>query len=318
MLHNNSTPRLDAAESLWFARELETINQTLYQTLYPANKGRMLVPDETQARNCGPVYTWRMVTAFGKAKPVANMGDDLPRASVSGSEQSRMVKLIGMAWGWDIIEIKEAARTGRALSTELANAARLAIDNSIDEMIATGKIEGVQVGDALGLLNQANTTTWTLGTKTGGGKTWAKATPDEISKDIATGVGNIKTALKGAGGAPFEKFQLVVPDLQFVQIATTRLGDGSDTTILQFLLKSNPFLSGIDSWSRCTLAGSGGAIDRAVLYPKDALCLGSIVAEDYTIVPPEQRNLSYINNGYARAGGVVCRYPVAMAYGDGL
>lgn len=310
--------RLDAAESIWFSRELETINKRLYETEYPANKARTLIPDEAEARGCGPVYTWRMIQNFGKAKVLSNLADDLPKADISGQESSAFVKYVGQAYDWTIMDIKESARTGKPLEMSKANAARLAVDNSIDEMLALGKNDGVAVGPMLGLLNQTNTTAFVAGTKTAGGKTWVKGTPDEISADVGGAIGAIKTALKGANaGGSFDRFQVVIPDKQFIQIATTRLGDGSDTTILQFILKSNPFVSGIDSWARCAGAGAG-ATDRMAIYPKDPLVLGGVVAEDFTIMPPEQRNLAYVVNAYARCGGVVCRYPVALSYVDGI
>jgi hypothetical protein len=308
----NNEARLDAVETAWFARENETINKTLYETIYPANKARQLIPDEAEARGCGKVYTWGMVKNFGEAKEITNAADDLPRAGTSVGDQSRIVKMYGASYGWDLMEIKEAARTGRPLEMMEANAARLACDNKLDALLALG--DGVT---SFGLLNQTNTTAWTLGTKSGGGKTWANATPKEIVKDIATGVGNLLTALKQNGNNPFTKFQVVLPSAQDTLIATTPMGDGIDKTIKQYILdtmKEN--ISGIDAWDRCVGAGAG-VTDRIVMYPKDPLVLGAVVAEEFTITAPQQKNLSYLVNCYFRCGGVVLRYTVAMAYGDG-
>lgn len=311
MQTQNNELRLDAVQTAWFSRENETINKRLYETKYPANKGRELIPDEVEARGAGKVYTWGMITNFGEAREIANMADDLPRASVSVDDQSRSVKNYGMSYGWDIMEIQESARTGRALDQKEANAARLALDNKIDTVLATG--DG---GNVLGLLNQTSTTTWTLSTKTGGGKTFAAATPLEIVGDFATGVGNIIAAMKDAGGSPFDKFNVVMPSTKLTYIANLPMGNGIDKNVLQYIMENNKNLAGFDSWEKTVGAGATGT-DRIVMYVKDPLVLGAVVAQDITIAAPQQRNLSYVVPMYARIGGVVVRYLFAIAYGDG-
>lgn len=307
----NTDMRLDAVETAWFQRENETINKRLYETVYPANKGRMLIPDEAEARGCGKVYTWGLVKNFGTAKLISNAADDLPRASVSVGDQSRIVEMFGMSYGWDIMEIKESARTGRALDQKEANAARLALDNQIDTNMATGN-----GGNVLGLLNQTNTTSWTLSTKTGGGTTFAAATPMEIVADFAKVVGNLMAAMKDAGGAPFEQFTVVMPSVKLTYIANLPMGNGIDKNVLEYIRANNKNLIDFQSWEKCTAAGSGGG-DRIVVYPKDQLVLGAVVAEDIQIGAPQQKNLAFVVPMYVRIGGVVVRYTFAMAYGDG-
>lgn len=307
----NPDMRLDAVETAWFQRENETINKRLYETVYPANKGRMLVPDEVEARGCGKVYTWGMVKNFGEAKEISNAADDLPRASVSVGDQSRIVKMYGMSYGWDLMEVKESARTGRALDQKEANAARLALDNLIDTNMATGA-----GSSAPGLLNQSNTTAWTLGAKTGGGTTFANATPMEIVKDFATGVGNLMAAMKDAGGAPFDKFTAVLPVVKLTYIANLPMGNGIDKNVLEYIQANNKSITEFQSWEKCVGAGAG-VTDRIVLYPKDQLVLGAVVAEDIQIGAPQQKNLAFVVPMYVRLGGVVVRYLFAMAYGDG-
>lgn len=305
--------RLDGNETAWFSRENETINKNLYSTVYPENKGRLLIPDETEARGAGKVYTWGMATQYGEAKEVANMADDLPRAGVAVSDQSRLIKTYGMSWGWDFVEIKEAVRTGRDLPRMEADAARLAIDNRVDKTLATG--DGALI---LGLLNQTSTTTITLGNKSGGGKTWALATSLEIVEDFTIALQALLGAIKTAGGIAFQRFQVVLPIAQDTLIATRPMGNGIDKTIKQHILESmKENISAIDGWDRCRGAGATGS-DRMAFYPKTQLVLGAVVAEDFTIRSPQERNLATVVPAYARCGGVVCRYPFAMGYGDGL
>ena len=125
------------------------------------------------------------------------------------------------------------------------------------------------------------------------------------------------SAQKQAGGPAFSSFTLLLPVEQYAQIAQQRLGDGSNVTVLQFMLASNPFLADVQPWFRCEGAGAG-ATDRMVLYPKTSQVVAGLVPMEFTPMPVEQRGINYIVNCLASCGGVICRYPFAMIYADGL
>lgn len=309
----NNQLRLDASESVFFARQLESIDQQIYETVFPENKARSLIPTQGGIPDWAKTYTWRMFTKFGSAKIAANMADDIPRADVVGEEASKIIKPVVASYGYDLFEIKAAAATGTPLDSLKAMAARFAIEQEIDDILANGNSSH----NLSGLLNLSSTTSYTLGTKAAGGTTWAVATPDEIVKDITGAPNAIRNAMKGAGGPVFSRFTVLVPDLQYGQIAQTRMGDGSDTTVLKFVLATSPYIEDIQPWHHCDAAGSGSA-DRMVVYPKNPLVLAGIVPMEFTSQPPEQRNLEYVVNCLATCGGVVARYPLAVAYGDGL
>ena len=121
-MSNNET-RLDASESIFFKRQLESIDQRLYETVYPENKARSLIPTIAGVEDL-PVYTWRMIKQFGKATIVADMADDVLRSDVSGEEQSQLIKTIASSYAWDIDEIKFASRVGTPLDFLKAMSAR--------------------------------------------------------------------------------------------------------------------------------------------------------------------------------------------------
>jgi hypothetical protein len=310
-----SNLRLDAGESVFFNRQLEAIDKTVYETVYPENKARSLIPTQQGIPDWAKVYTWRLFSKFGQAKIAANMADDIPRADVAGEEASKVIKPVVASYGYDLFEIKAAAATGTPLDALKAQAARFAIESEIDSILALGDA----VNNLQGLLAiAAGTTALTLGTKAAGGLTWAVATPDEIVADITSAPTAIRGAMSGAGGPVFSNFTILIPDAQYGQIAQTRMGDGSDTTILKFVLATSPFISDIQPWHHCHLASGGGTTDRMVCYPKNPLVVAGIVPMEFTSQPPEQRNLEYVINCMSTTGGIVVRYPLAIAYGDGL
>lgn len=310
--------RLDAAESIWFKRELEAIDQRLYETIYPEHKARTLIPTQDGVAEHERVYTYRLFDKVGKARVIGNSADDLPSVSMSGTETSVNIKQLGASYGWDIFEIKAAAATGRPLDRMLADAARFAVDALLDEMLALGTEDGAAVHGLTGLLNHASVdATYALSTKSGGGTTWANGTPDEIASDVTGLMSFVKGRLKDAGGADFSRFTILVPIEQYNLIAQRRMGDGSDTTILRWLLANSPFLESIESWHRCDGAGAG-ATDRMVCYPRSPLVVTGLVPMEFTSLPPQERNLRFVINCVASCGGAIVRYPIAMAYADGI
>jgi hypothetical protein len=313
MAPNNSNIRLDAAESVWFKRQLEFVDKNVYETVFPENKARSLIPTQPGIPDWAKVYTWRMFDRFGKAKIGANMADDIPRADRSGAEASKVIKPVVAAYGWDIFEIKASAATGVPLDAMKAMAARFAIETEIDSILASGNAaHGLE-----GLLNITSANTFTLGTKAAGGVTWAVATADELAADLFGITTKIVNDMKSAGGPMFSRFNIVLPIDKYALIATKRMGNAAETTVLQFVLKNSPWIENIEPWYHCTGAGAAST-DRMVAYPKNPLVIAGIVPMEYSTQPPEQRNFEYVVNAMATCGGIVCRYPIAVAYADGL
>lgn len=305
--------RLDAAESVFFKRQLESIDQRLYGEVYPENLARQLIPTISGVDPDAPVYTWRMVKQFGQAAIVADMSESVPRSDVSGEEQSQTIKTLASSFGWSIDEIRYAARTNTPLDAMKAMSARHTIDTLMDQVLATGNT----AANLKGILNLSNTTSYSPVVKSGGGLTWANATPDEIATDMFGIVSKIIDVMKASGGPMFQRFRLAVPVAQFTLISQKRMGDGSDSTILNFVKGNSPYIESISAWHRCATAGGGGT-DRLLAFPPSEEVVGALVPLEFTTMPPQQENLTYKVIARAKTGGVVSRYPLAVGYGDGI
>lgn len=305
--------RLDASETIFLKRQLESVDKTAYAKIYPENVGRSLIPTVMDVAETAPTYTWYATRRFGRAKIGGALGDDAPRVDVDAKPQSQVITNITDSYEYTVLEIREANRTGTNLDQVRAIAARDTIETAIDEILATGN-----TGAGLyGLFNMPSVGLYTLGTKSGGGTAWSAATPDEIVRDVFDMASTIIDNLKHAGGDAMHSFTLVLPVRQYTLIAQNRMGDCSDKTILKFILENSPFIKAVVPWHRAAGAGASGA-DRAVMYVNDAKVLGALVPMEFTPSAPQARNLSYVVTCMARCGGVVCRYPVACLYADGL
>lgn len=305
-MSNPNEMRLDAAESVFFQRQLESIDGVAYQHKYPKYKARGFIPTQGGVNPSARVYTYRMFDQQGSAVPIANAADDLPMANASGGETSQRIQNLGCAYGFDIFEIKEAAMTGTPLDSMRAIGARRAMEEKIDKILALGD---TSLGLS-GILKLSGTTT---ATSSGFWGTLATADPDKVAGDLL----RVLNAGVEATDEAFNRFQVVLPLAMYNIAATLKMSSQSNVTVLEYVRTVSPYLDSIDPWYRCE-AATGGAIDSThdliAAFPRDPECVAALVPRELEFMTPEQRNLSYVINGHAACGGVVVRYPKAITY----
>lgn len=320
-MNPKSDSRLDAGESAFFLRQLEFVDQRAYMRRYPALIARQVIPTFQSVADWANVYTWREWTPTGSAKFIANAANDLPSVDVTGAEFSQIIKDCGNSYQYTWKEIKKAAAMNLPLDTMRAETARTAVEQLIDHTLAVGSsaegLFGVLNQDSTGLAAARRVSTYTLGTKAVGGVAWGtlaapKATGQEAANDVIGICSKVVEDTKGI----WSSLNVVLPIPQYNYLASTRLNAINETTALEFALKSG-FVASIKPWYECTTAGAASA-SRMAVFPSDEMVLGGIVPVEWTPQAPQQRNLAFVVNCLASCGGVVCRYPIAMRYADGL
>jgi hypothetical protein len=136
---NNPDHRFDANETAWTDRQATQIRSKLFEVVYPDLKALQLIPLATDiAAEPGP-YVYNVLDMVGEAKVIASGADDLPRVDVSASERSGKVVPIGASYGWDVFELRKAARLQFPLSERKGRAARQAVARQVDKMLASGQ-----------------------------------------------------------------------------------------------------------------------------------------------------------------------------------
>ena len=117
--------------------------------------------------------------------------------------------------------------------------------------------------------------------------------------------------------AIWDSFDVVMPVAQSNLMRATRINPITATTALEFAL-SDPSVRSITPWTKAKGKGAG-ATNRMMVLPAGAgMVLGGIVTREWTPIAPQLVNLAYKINAVASCGGVVCRYPIACRYADGL
>jgi len=306
-MQNQSEIRLDAAETAFFMRELESIDATIYENVYPQYKARSLIATQSGVDPDAHVYTYRMFNRTGKARPIGNGADDAPPGNVTGAEFSQRIQNIGDFYKWNIFELKAAAKTGTPLDRMRADSCRQAIEELVDEYLAVGNTTlGLK-----GLLKLSNTSSVT---SAGFWGTLATADPDKIIADI------LQTAAKGsqATDQAFQRFTLVMPQAMFDLASQLKVSDLGTTTVLQYCKQVSPYIEDVQPWFRCEAGQTTPAIDSThdmlCAFPKDMRVVSALVPREMQFLEPEKRNYEYIVNAHASVGGVVCRYPKAITY----
>lgn len=302
--------KLDAGESTFFARELEQIRAKAYNVKYAALKGISFVPVDTSLDPGTEIVTFRQWDMVGMAKIIASYASDFPRSDVSAKEFTTKVKSIGASYGYNVQEIRAARREGRPLDQQKANACKRAIDQFLDKVCQTGDSST----GLTGLLNLANTQTYTIPSDgTGSSPLWANKTSDLVARDMHTAV---RTMVE----ATYELEQpdtMILPLTSFGYISTTRMSTIDSTTILEYFLKTSPYITTVASWYALETAGSGST-KRMVVYRRDPDALQFLLPIPFEQFPPEQRGMEFVTACHARCGGVVAYYPMSILYADGF
>lgn len=222
---------LDDRQSIFFARELETIRAGNYDAVYEEPKLLNILPKSMEGDPTIDTITHRKFNRVGMAKMGGTeYANDFPRVDVYGTEVSVKVYPVHAGYGYNKDEIARAAKIGRPLEAMRALAARKAIDMKLDEISRKGEPStGLK-----GLYNAENISTYTV--PKGGGAVkqtnWASKSADEILADL---YGIYNYALTSTGGIETIN-TIALPMAEYLRIAQMRVSDSVETTVLKYFL----------------------------------------------------------------------------------
>ncbi|MNS39596.1 hypothetical protein D3C72_718830 [compost metagenome] len=301
---------LDAGENIHFARELEHVKAQTYDKRYPDLKARSLFPVSSDAGPAAESITYYQYDMVGVARIIGSYAKNLPRADVRGRKFTSPVESLGASYGYTLQDVRAAAATGKPLEQRKANAARRAIEQQINTIALFGNADY----NLPGFLTNANVPVSTVPADGTGSSTKLNTkTPDKILRDMNALANGIVEDTKGAEVPT----TLLLPLDQFTYIATTRLGDGSDTTILKHFLENSPFIKEVDWVNELKGAGTAGA-DVMVAYKRDPDAVTLEIPQDFEQLNAQEDGLEFEVPCHARVGGVILYYPLSAAIAEGV
>jgi hypothetical protein len=301
---------LDANESAFFQRELEYIKSRTYDARYKQLKGLSLIPISTEANTGATEITFRRYKGVGLAKIISDYANDFPRVDVYGSEETAKVKGIGDSYGYNIKEIRSSQMTGKRLDQRRAEVARRANDEKVNSIA----LKGNSKNNLQGIINYPGITEYTVPADgTGSSKLWSTKTSDQIVRDVSMMLSDVTESTYGIEIVD----TLLLPLQKYNYIKTTRMGSNNDTTILEFILKTNPDLKTVDWLTELTGAGANGT-DRMVAYPRDENHLTLEIPQAFEQFEPQQKGMAFEIPCHSETAGVIVYYPTSVVYGDGI
>lgn len=299
-------PHLDSAQNYFFLRELEHVLGEQFEVLYAALKSRQFIPTDGSIDPGAASVTARQWDKVGAATAIADHAADVPLVNVFGTEGTQRMQDYGAGYSYTIPEIQAAAKAGRPLERDRAEACRRTIEQKIDSVLATGD----SAYGLSGLINLSGVDTYATPNGAGGSTAWSTKTPDEILADMNGMIAQVIQNTKEVESPTL----LLMPPAQFQLISTKARSATSDTTILNFFKGNRPGVR-VDSWTKLTGAGSGG-IDRMIAFEPNKMKVRALMAIEFEQAQPQLRNWAYVINARARTGGVVTSYPKSIITAD--
>ena len=286
---------------LFLARELEQVLARTFEVQYADIKYSSVLPISTEIGQGADSFTYRIFDAQGSMKLIQDKASDLPRADVLRKEVTHQVRSLGASFAYSIQETRAAALVpGMNLEQRRANAVRRAYEEKVQDVAYFG--EGSVGMD--GFFNNANVD------KTVPDKWFDTATTDEMLELLNEGPTSI---VQGSNMKESPNTMLVPYDV-FRIISTTPRSDSSDTTVLEFFLRTNPFIRSVEPINELEATKSELSKDRIICYDRSPEKLQLHIPRTLEFLPPVRNNLEFSVAAHARVGGVALYYPKSVLY----
>lgn len=217
------------------------------------------------------------------------------------------------------VDMQRIQVAGKSLDALLTDGVRLAYDKHMD----ANAYVGITDYDTTGLLNNANVTASYVAQNAGNtSREWEYKTADEILTDVNSAI----LGVWAAGGYDLAAMpnHILIPHKQYNQIATTKVSQYADKTILEFLLDNNLAKRNgkqlvIAACPFCDDAGASST-DRMVVYCHNErfLALEELVPLARTMTQPNVEALAYDSVYMANISQLEMFYTQTVRYYDGI
>lgn len=302
---------LDAAQTVFFARQLEEVDAQMYDQKYAQLEAFQLVPVKTLHPGVES-YTYRLFDGVAVAKMTSNYAGPSPRADVSGREYNARVRGVRNSYGWNVQELRAASHANLPLENMRAVVARRGVNEKINRCLLLGDTEHGIVG----LFKNTNVPLVLAGTDGTVGATglantdWRVKTAASILNDMFNLVDSIPTATKEIEHAK----RLLMPYRMLRYISRTKIDSVSPITVLQFFQDNRP---GIEVRGALFLDTAGAnSVTRMMAYDPARENVEGLLPVAFESFPPERKGMEYVVENHARVGSVIFRYPLSAAFMD--
>jgi hypothetical protein len=293
--------RMDEA-GLFLERQLEYIRPQVFETVYADIKYPTILPVTSEAGNAAQTFTYRVMDSTGDFRLLADAADDLPRADISQVEKSINIRSFGGSFGYTVQELRAAQMANIALEQRRAAAVRRAYEEKVEEVAMFGEASA----SLAGFFNNATVDVLTA-------NKWftdSGTTAQEMLELLNYGV----TAIVNGSKMKEQPDTILMPYEDFRVVSTQRNSDSSDVTVLEYFLRTNPYITSIEPINQLDKDNSGLSTNRMVVYKRDPQKVQLHIPQPLELFPPQQRGLEFIVPAHARVGGVAIYFPKSVVY----
>ena len=295
--------RMDDA-GLFLQRQLEYIRPQVFETVYADIKYPTILPVTSEAGPGATTFTYRIMDSTGEFRLLADSADDLPRADVSQVEKSINIRSFGGSFGYSVQELRAAQMANVALEQRRATAVRRAYEEKVESVAMFGEA-------SVGLTGFFNNATVDI-VAADKWFTTASVTAQEMLELLNYGV----SAIINGSQMKEQPDTILLAYEDYNKISTTRNSDSSDVTVLEYFLRTNPYITNVEPINQLTKGKNGGKLNtsRMVVYKRDPEKVQLHIPQPLELFPPQQRGLEFIVPAHARVGGVALYYPKSVIY----
>ena len=293
--------RMDEA-GLFLERQLEYIRPQIFEVAYADIKYPTLLPVTSEAGQGAQTFTYRIMDSTGEFRLIADAADDLPRSDISQVEKSINIRSFGGSFGYTVQELRAAQMANIALEQRRASAVRRAYEEKVEAVAMFGE-SSVNLA---GFFNNATVDViaadkWFTGSST---------TAQEMLELLNYGV----TAIINGSNMKEQPDTILMAYEDYNKISTTRNSDSSDVTVLEYFLRTNPYIRNVEPINQLDKDNSVLNTNRMVVYKRDPEKVQLHIPQPLELFPPQQRGLEFIVPAHARVGGVALYYPKSVIY----
>lgn len=302
--------RLDADQGIYFARELEQIDRTMYTTKRPQLEAEQLLPSRIQLPVGMDTHTWRLFDGTAEARESAGASTGVPMVDISAGEQTEKVQGWELGYGWSLDELDKARAVGRPLDSSRADLVRRGLAERLNYMALLGyAAKGIK-----GLFNLAGTLSYVVPADgTGAAQTAESKSADLCLRDLCGMVDAMPNNTLDIEGGANVRVRLLGPKSKLRTLSTKFFANTTDDVLTRFKrIRPNVELMGANYLDT---AGASSA-PRWVAY--DPPQVSWLVCLPFQQMPVEQKGMRFDIACRAIGGGVFTQYPKSISYADGF
>ncbi|CAK0776439.1 conserved hypothetical protein [Gammaproteobacteria bacterium] len=295
--------RMDTA-GLFLQRQLEFIRPQVFEIQYADIKYSTILPVTSEAGPGAQTFTYRIMDSTGEFRLLADAASDLPRADISQVEKSINIRSFGGSFGYTVQELRAAQMANIALEQRRAAAVRRAYEEKVESVALFGEstvaLAGFFNNSAVDIVAADK---WF---------TTAAITAQEMIELLNYGV----SAIINGSKMKEQPDTILLGYEDYNKVSTTRNSDSSDVTVLEYFLRTNPYIRNVEPINQLTKGNNGGKLNtsRMVVYKRDPEKVQLHIPQPLELFPAQQRGLEFIVPAHARVGGVALYYPKSVIY----